>query len=1206
MSQKIEGQQSSGEQPPKPIEKEEVWHEARCPKTGRPYWWSSKTRVSTWTRPSGQKKLIPYVPRSAQSWKTASNTSNKHQVKRSIKSQNTYLDDGLQGLDLELAFDDDDDLRAASSKRMKKESYADDDQDGNGDLDDWGLSFDDGQEDDLLLSSAKKKGPSDPQLMGTMKSLDIPPPTEPIPEPEIGGESVLEKLIKAARAADSEDGSTGYDSTADVSDEDKAALLKPLAAYLRGKYSPMPYQWAWLKFFYMHPDTGGVFADDMGLGKTFSVWLAVISICPPGGQKKALLVANNQSVMNQWLDELNKFFHNIPSEYSMIWSGEDRWNSKANQDFVHAQVVLTTKDTLVSDFQWHSNYWVTDNSMNKTKSSVVMYAPEDGEPKQGANDGKNDLLVKRRRDSQKRNRDSLLYLKKRNEGLFSLVFVDEGDLVRAETPHATPGQIRKRSWQAVWHLFCPQTWIMTGTPVNNNATGLLSLFEVARCDRYLPERVRELKASDRSRDLTFMEKVRRLSLGSPEKATIEAVKTLSRSCCLRRTIDSDVIRKQNADGCRPLPTCKYVDIPVTVGDNEDIYMSTVETNTTQALRTWLHLDSGERYDAWSNVWSGMTQARRVAALNPRMGLQPSGTADYADFRAYPLSEKEKVIIKICRDAVSRNEQVVVATLFVECNIRLVEALSQFNIAAARFDGQVPQAKRQEGVTQFREKYIDVLVMLMFAGGRGLNLQNANHLIMTSPWWNPVVLDQARRRVWRVGSRHKVVTIYNVFYDISVEQWMLQTRVKSKVELASALMNEESMYGGEEAVTTAGSKSTLSHTLENKRLDEMWDFLTFLRAAPTARQEIRSVEDVPWSMNTMTHPLLGPRCLRFILSILLCANRTVSKKTLGKLPESVWIHIFSFLLGQDFPPVPEQGIAAGMEVADADERLLQQSQTQLQDIAGHITTTDAYLNAMRRRKDQLGGTLPEKEQAMETQVRQKQAELYHARVELEKTVSAVRQQITQRQKLARAQRKREEESRKRRLARKTLISSANTKNDVDLDKIIKRANKERNIQLADLNDDDSVHSDDGEVRFVDEVSENESLLDSDDDEMLREKVGDGEDFSALDEEFRNTIYDAVIKYLNRKPMTTGELSDKLKTVFASAGEKQKLAKSYLNELLDDVGTVTIMGSVPRWHLKSDSKSTSQLPRRPSSRNETANSGTTDLDAFMSMDGIDTWD
>lgn len=129
------------------------------------------------------------------------------------------------------------------------------------------------------------------------------------------GGSILERLIHAATdLADGEvdSSSIGYDDTSEVSPEVTAALLRPLERYMRPRLRPMPYQMAWLDFFAKRPDTGGINGDDMGLGKTYSVWLAVLTAHPPRGgpsAKKALLVANNHAVLNQWIDELQKFFH---------------------------------------------------------------------------------------------------------------------------------------------------------------------------------------------------------------------------------------------------------------------------------------------------------------------------------------------------------------------------------------------------------------------------------------------------------------------------------------------------------------------------------------------------------------------------------------------------------------------------------------------------------------------------------------------------------------------------------------------------------------------------------------------------------------------------------------------------------------------------------------------------------------------------------
>ena len=43
-----------------------------------------------------------------------------------------------------------------------------------------------------------------------------------------------------------------------------------------------------------------------------------------------------------------------------------------------------------------------------------------------------------------------------------------------------------------------------------------------------------------------------------------------------------------------------------------------------------------------------------------------------------------------------------------------------------------------------------LVLSLKAGGTGLNLTAANHVVLYDRWWNPAVEDQARDRAWRIG------------------------------------------------------------------------------------------------------------------------------------------------------------------------------------------------------------------------------------------------------------------------------------------------------------------------------------------------------------------------------------------------------------------------------------------------------------------------
>jgi len=75
----------------------------------------------------------------------------------------------------------------------------------------------------------------------------------------------------------------------------------------------------------------------------------------------------------------------------------------------------------------------------------------------------------------------------------------------------------------------------------------------------------------------------------------------------------------------------------------------------------------------------------------------------------------------------------------------------------RIHGSVPGAKRQEIVNTFQsEKNVfDVMLLSPKAGGVGLTITAANHVIHLSRWWNPAVEDQATDRVYRIGQTRDV-------------------------------------------------------------------------------------------------------------------------------------------------------------------------------------------------------------------------------------------------------------------------------------------------------------------------------------------------------------------------------------------------------------------------------------------------------------------
>ena len=71
-------------------------------------------------------------------------------------------------------------------------------------------------------------------------------------------------------------------------------------------------------------------------------------------------------------------------------------------------------------------------------------------------------------------------------------------------------------------------------------------------------------------------------------------------------------------------------------------------------------------------------------------------------------------------------------------------------------GGVRRPAREEMVRRFSEPDGPPLFLISLkAGGTGLNLTAASHVIHLDRWWNPAVEDQATDRAFRIGQRRNV-------------------------------------------------------------------------------------------------------------------------------------------------------------------------------------------------------------------------------------------------------------------------------------------------------------------------------------------------------------------------------------------------------------------------------------------------------------------
>ena len=133
----------------------------------------------------------------------------------------------------------------------------------------------------------------------------------------------------------------------------------------------------------------------------------------------------------------------------------------------------------------------------------------------------------------------------------------------------------------------------------------------------------------------------------------------------------------------------------------------------------------------------------------------TGDDEPLDGRSGKLERLEEIIDSVF----SANERVLVFTHFASWGQRLAEHLTaKTGVKISCYHGGLARGARDAMVAEFQNGTgPGALVLSLKAGGTGLNLTAANHVVLFDRWWNPAVEDQARDRAWRIGQTRTVVS-----------------------------------------------------------------------------------------------------------------------------------------------------------------------------------------------------------------------------------------------------------------------------------------------------------------------------------------------------------------------------------------------------------------------------------------------------------------
>lgn len=163
-----------------------------------------------------------------------------------------------------------------------------------------------------------------------------------------------------------------------------------------------------------------------------------------------------------------------------------------------------------------------------------------------------------------------------------------------------------------------------------------------------------------------------------------------------------------------------------------------------------------------------------------------------------VSGKFQRLADLCGELSERQEKVLVFTQFREIAAPLAEFLAGiFGRPGLVLHGQVPVARRRALVDQFqRDDGPPFFVLSLKAGGTGLNLTAASHVIHFDRWWNPAVENQATDRAFRIGQRR------NVFVHKFVCRGTVEERIDQMIAEKNAMSRDllDAERGGEMLLT----------------------------------------------------------------------------------------------------------------------------------------------------------------------------------------------------------------------------------------------------------------------------------------------------------------------------------------------------------------------------------------------------------------------
>jgi len=313
---------------------------------------------------------------------------------------------------------------------------------------------------------------------------------------------------------------------------------------------------------------------------------------------------------------------------------------------------------------------------------------------------------------------------------FSLLVMDEAQAVKNAT---------SKRYRAVRSVLAKTSIAMTGTPVENTLEDLRAVF-----DLLLPGYLGGAKE--------FTEKWRKPIELHNNKEIADELKKITGPFMLRR-----------------LKTDKAViaDLPEKVTENQYASMSALQTAlyksvTEEAMEKIREKKADIPIQRSALILSLLTSLKQICS-HPRVYDKESPAKSL-------LSGKAELLLSLLHGIRSNGEKVLIFSQYVS-TIETLQTIieKEMHEQTLIFHGGMTRQKRGEAVEEFQKSDGPAVFLISLkAGGTGLNLTSANHVIHYDLWFNPAVEDQATDRAFRIGQNRNVF-VHRLICDGTFEE-----------------------------------------------------------------------------------------------------------------------------------------------------------------------------------------------------------------------------------------------------------------------------------------------------------------------------------------------------------------------------------------------------------------------------------------------------